>query len=218
VLIVLLISLMGGRIIPSFTRNWLVKQGATRLPAPLGWFDRLSLGVTIVAGVSWVTFPDQTWVSELLIAAGLLGAVRLSRWCETATVSDSLVLVLHIGYLWRVVGLALLGVAGFVGFLLPSAALHMLTIGAMGTMILAVMTRATLGHDGRELRADRMTTVAYILVSAAAAARLIATLVPDHHDPVLLAAGLSWVGAFAIFVVRYAPILIPRRPNPSVSV
>ena len=73
------------------------------------------------------------------------------------------------------------------------------------------MTRATLGHGGRELRADGFTTAAYVLVSVAAAARLVATLVPDHHDPILLAAGMCWIAAFGIFVVRYAPILVPGR-------
>ncbi len=211
ILIVLLISLIGGRIIPSFTRNWLVKQNATRLPAPFGWIDQLALAATIVAGVGWVVFPEQAWVSGLLVVAGLLGVVRLSRWCGIATVSESLVVVLHVGYLWLAIGLALLGIAGLTATLLPSAALHMLTIGAMGTMILAVMTRATLGHGGRELRADGFTTAAYVLVSVAAAARLVATLAPDHHDPILLAAGICWIAAFGMFVVRYAPILVPGR-------
>ena len=211
VLIVLLISLIGGRIIPSFTRNWLVKQGASRLPAPFDWFDKVVLTTTVIAGVGWVAKPDEPVIGVLLIVAGILGGVRLSRWCGLATSSEALVLVLHVGYGWLVIGLVLLGVSGLVEWLLPSAALHMLTIGGMGTMILAVMTRATLGHGGRELRADAWTSLAYALVSAAALARLVATLWPDQHDPILLAAGICWVVAFAIFVLAYAPILMPRQ-------
>ena len=217
VLIILLISLIGGRIIPSFTRNWLVKHGATHLPAPFGWTDKLALATTIVASLSWVAYPDDAVSGGLLILAGLTGALRLSRWCGFATVSEPLVIVLHVGYLWLVVGLALLGLASLIDFLLPSAALHMLTIGAMGTIILAVMTRATLGHGGRELRADRVTTLAYVLVSLAAAARLLATLLPDQHDPILFAAGLCWIAAFIMFVIAYAPILIPRQRGPAGS-
>ena len=216
VLIVLLISLIGGRIIPSFTRNWLVKQGAAQLPAPFDWFDKVVLAATVIAGAGWVAAPDEPVISVLLIVTGILGVVRLSRWCGLATFSEALVLVLHLGYGWLVVGLALLGAAGLVDWLLPSAALHMVTIGAMGTMILAVMTRATLGHGGRDLHADRWTSFAYALVSVAAVARLIATLLPDQHDPILLGAGICWIAAFAIFVVGYAPILMPQPQKASV--
>jgi uncharacterized protein involved in response to NO len=207
-----LISLMGGRIIPSFTRNWLVKhRPQTRSPAPPDALDHLALGATVVALVIWVLAPDGRPAAVLAIAAGLLLGLRLARWRGVRSVSEPLVLILHIGYGWLAAGFILLGLAGL-GFLLPpTVALHALTVGVVGTMTLAVMTRASLGHSGRPLVAGSGTTMIYGLVGLAALLRLCAAFAGPHTMAVLWLAGAAWSGAFALFVLLYVGLLaLPR--------
>jgi uncharacterized protein involved in response to NO len=109
-LVLILISLIGGRIIPSFTRNWLVRHGETkRLPGQSGPFDKLVLAVSAVALLAWALAPDATPAAWCPVIAGLLQAARLSRWRGLATIRDPLVFALHIGYGWMPVGLLLLG-------------------------------------------------------------------------------------------------------------
>ena len=211
-IVVMLISLIGGRIIPSFTRNWMKKQGITlRLPTQPTRFD-LAVLVTMAVGLlAWITAPDSLPAGGLLIAAGCAQAVRLSRWGGQRTVRDPLVLILHIGYLWVPVGLLLLG-ASILGTSVPrSAAIHALTAGAMATMIVAVMTRAILGHTGRELTASPITALIYVLITLGAVLRVAASLgILDYTIGMEVAAG-AWAGAFALFLAIYGPMLFRPR-------
>jgi uncharacterized protein involved in response to NO len=213
-LVILLISLIGGRIIPSFTRNWLVKQGAQRgLPMQPGRFDIIVIAMTAVAMAGWMVVPANSSVGFLLLMAAVLQAVRLARWSGVRTLRDPLVLVLHVGYAWVPVGLCLLGLS-IVGTAVPaSGAIHALTAGAMATMILAVMTRSTLGHTGRELRADGWTSGIYVLVTLGAALRVGAPLLPFDYMRTIELAGLLWGGAFLLFVLTYGPRLVGPRPD-----
>ncbi|MGE5765625.1 MAG: NnrS family protein, partial [Bacteroidota bacterium] len=175
--LVMLIGLIGGRIIPSFTRNWLVKRGATALPAPFGAYDKTCLLVTAAGLLGWVLVPELAAVGGVLLAAGALQLVRLVRWQGQQTLTEPLVWSLHLGFLWLPLGLLLLGLGVLLPSLVPeTAGLHALTAGAVGAMTLAVMTRATLGHTGRELKADGATTAIYLAVAAAAATRVAAAL------------------------------------------
>ena len=122
--------------------------------------------------------------------------------------------MLHLGYGWLAAGFALLGLAALTGALPESAALHALTAGAIGTMILAVMTRATLGHTGQALQAGTGTTAIYLLVTASAVLRVAAPLLGAGQSEVLLAGGLAWIGAFGLFVALYGPLLVSRRSRP----
>ena len=211
---VMLIAMIGGRIVPSFTRNWLAKRKASALPAPFGWIDRLALLATALAGLTWVAAPDWAGTGlAALLAAGANG-VRLARWRGLGTLSEPLVFVLHLGYGWLAAGFALLGLAVLTGALPESAALHALTAGAIGTMILAVMTRATLGHTGQALQAGAGTTAIYVLVTASAVLRVAAPLLGAGQPEVLLAGGLAWIGAFGLFVALYGPLLVSRRSKP----
>lgn len=210
--VVMLISLIGGRIIPSFTRNWMTKQGITRrLPAQPTRFDLAVLVTTAVGLLAWVTAPDSLPTGGLLIAAGCAQALRLSRWGGLRSVRDPLVLILHIGYLWVPVGLLLLG-ASILGTSVPrSAAIHALTAGAMATMILAVMTRAILGHTGRELIASAKIVLIYVLVTFGSVLRVAASFgILDYTIGLQVAAG-AWAGAFVLFLAIYGPILF--RPK-----
>lgn len=207
-LIVMLISLIGGRITPSFTRNWMAKRGITkRLPSQAGAFDRLVLGATAVALLGWLSAPPGAVSGGLLIGAAMLQAARLARWGGIATMPDPLVLILHLGYAWVPAGLFLLGLS-LAGLEVPrSAAIHALTAGAMATMILAVMTRASLGHTGRELRANGATVAIYVLVTAGALMRVSAALGLGDYTVAMRGAGLAWAGALLMFLLAYGPIL-----------
>ena len=162
--------------------------------------------------IAWTFLPDWPPVGVLLLIAAALNLVRLARWRGIATLEEPLLLVLHIGYLWLVIGVALLGLSLITETVPTAAAVHALTAGAMGTMILAVMTRATLGHTGRVLRADRVTMLIYALASASAVVRIVAAWVGDGQMDLYEVAALAWAGAFALFLGEYGPMLLaPRR-------
>jgi uncharacterized protein involved in response to NO len=212
-LVVVLISIIGGRIIPSFTRNWMAKQGFTQgLPGQPTRFDLVAIAVTALALASWVLLPDTPFVGAVLALAGLLQLARLSRWRGWRAWSDPLVLVLHVGYAWIPLGLLLLG-ASLAGAPVPStAAMHALTAGAMATMILAVMTRASLGHTGRKLKAGIATSALYVCVTLGAALRVLAALGVGEYRLGIEAAGFVWALAFVIFVLVYGPMFF-RGPK-----
>ena len=213
--IVGLIMLIGGRIVPSFTRNWLAKRGDPGLPAVHGWIDRAALGILHGGLFGWAFFPNIRAVGVLLLLGAVLNLWRLLRWHGAATVTEPLLLVLHIGYAWLVLGAGLLGVALLDGNLPQSAAIHALTAGAAGTMILAVvMTRATRGHTGRDLSADPVTNLIYVLVTLAAITRVAAAFGANWTMPLLFASACFWIAAFVVFALFYGPmLLLPQSPS-----
>lgn len=207
--IVMLIALIGGRILPAFTRNWLANTGrGGPLPVEPGRFDAAVLLATAATLTAWAAAPEATATGT---AAGLLAvatAVRLGRWRGWRSAAEPLVWILHLGYLWVVVGFALMSIAALAPDLVSQAAVrHAFGVGAIGTMTLAMMTRATLGHTGRALTADRATTLVYLLVTAAAALRIVATLVPAWTMPAIELSGAGWILAFALYLLAYAPKL-----------
>ncbi len=208
--IAMLIALIGGRIIPSFTRNWLVKRGETSLPASFGALDKAALATTAAALLCWLVIPDTAPAGTLLCAAGLLLAARLMRWRGHRTTAEPIVLVLHAGYLWLAVALIMLGLAALFPALPASSAIHALTAGAAGTMTLAVMTRASLGHTGRAITADRRISAIYVLVGLGALLRVAAPFAGSWYLAALSTGGVLWSAAFLLFVVRYAPVLWSR--------
>lgn len=210
-LLIIMISMIGGRIIPSFTRNWMMKRGISgELPTQPQRLDFLVILTTVIALLFWLVFEESHLTGLMLIVASASQALRLSRWRGLRTISDPLVLVLHLGYLWVPVGLLLLGLS-VAGYDVPqSAGVHALTAGAMTTMILAVMTRASLGHTGRELRASLLTIAAYGCVSVGAILRVIASLA-GAYDTLLDLAALFWAAAMLLFLIVYSPILWKPR-------
>ena len=211
-LVTLMISLIGGRIVPSFTRNWLAKCGVTKsLPGQPNRFDLMAIGLTALALLAWIAAPSGWLPGMLLAVAAAAQTIRLARWKGWKAVRDPLVLILHIGYAWVPIGLALLAASQFVPLVIRTAAVHALTAGAMGTMILAVMTRASLGHTGRELRAGPTTQVIYLLVTVGAALRVAASLGLLDYRMGMEAAGALWLGSFVLFIFNYGPILFAPR-------
>jgi uncharacterized protein involved in response to NO len=206
-IVVLLISLIGGRIIPSFTRNWMAKRGMkVGLPTQPGRFDMFVIAATALALLAWLSGPQATPIGIVLVAAAILQAIRWARWSGYRTFADPLVLILHVGYAWIPVGLALLGLS-LMGLVPRSAAIHALTAGAMATMILAVMTRASLGHTARELKANSTTVLVYLLVTTGALIRISASLRLVDFNLGIEIAGLAWGGAFGLFLITYTPVL-----------
>ena len=211
-IVTMMISLIGGRVIPSFTRNWMSKQGYTQnLPGQPTRFDLLTLAVTGAALGGWVLAPQEALVGWALGAAGLMQAVRLARWSGWRTLRDPMVLFLHVGYVWVPLGLLSLALSILSSAFPRTAAIHALTAGAMASMILAVMTRATLGHTGREIKAGPGTTVAFALVTAGAVLRVGAGLGFLDYRAGMELGGTAWAGAFLLFLVLYGPALFRSR-------
>jgi uncharacterized protein involved in response to NO len=204
----LLVTLIGGRIVPAFTRNWLERRGGGGLPAPADRLDRLTIAVTALTALAWSLWPERVESGTLSLLAAVAHAARLARWRGLGTLSDPLLAVLHLAYAWLAVGFGLLGAAAFVPDIPVSVALHALTAGAFGTMILAVMTRASLGHAGRPLRAGAGTVAAYVLVTLAALARLASAFAADGATSLLLLSGACWIAAYGLFVVLFAPMFV----------
>lgn len=208
-----LIALIGGRIVPSFTRNWLKKQGAGRFPIGANEWDRAIVIGTGLALAAWVAAPAHPLTAGLCALAAAAQLWRLNRWRGLATWREPLLLVLHLGYGWVPVGLALIAAVPVSAGVTQSLALHALTAGAMGTMTLAVMTRASRGHTGRPLTADAATTAAFAALTIAVVVRLAAPLFPLQYTTLLGVSGAAWIAAFAIFCLAYARMLVTAKPG-----
>jgi uncharacterized protein involved in response to NO len=197
-----LIMLIGGRIIPSFTRNWLARENPGRLPAPFSRFDMATMVAAGAALLTWIAAPGWSGTGAVLMMAGALQAARLARWAGERTWRDRLVLILHVAYGFVPLGFVLTGLASL-GILSSAAGIHAWTGGAMGVMTLAVMSRASLGHTGRALVASATMQGLYLLLVAGALARVCAAIHPDWSNLLLHVAGLSWSGAFVGFALAY---------------
>ena len=210
---ILLISVIGGRIIPSFTRNWLFKRKSPRLPSPQDMLDTNAVGVLAAALILWVFLPNHRVTGAFLIAAAIANAWRLTRWTGNATWGEKLLFILHVGYAWLVLGVALLGLSIFNIGVPVASAIHALTAGATAVMILAVMPRVTLGHTGRDLTANPATVAIFVLINAAVLARVCASWHTKFMALLLLVAGACWIAAFGLFEIVYGPMLLTRQPD-----
>src|SRR5690554_2766219 len=208
--LIALIALIGGRIVPSFTRNWLAKQRALTMPAPAGRMDNVVMAITLPALVLWVIWPDTGVTGAALVLAGLANLFRLARWQGHRTLAEPLVWVLHVGWLFVPLGFLALGAEalGLLGS--DSGAQHLWMAGAVGLMTVAVMTRASLGHAGLPLVAGRGVAGLYLALIVSVAARFAAGLAPQQGWLLHLAA-TGWVLGFAGFAVLYWPILTKSR-------
>jgi len=211
---IMLVALIGGRIIPSFTRNWLVRRGDAARPATPGRFDQLTLGATLVALALWVWTPETVPTGVALILCGLLQAARLARWSGLRTFAEPLVWILHVAYAFVPLGAVALGaVALYPDQMVGVAAQHLWMAGAIGIMTLAVMTRATLGHTGQELSASSGTVAVYLAVLLSVVCRFAAGILTDWSVGLIDAAGALWIAGFVGFALIYGPALL--RPKPA---
>lgn len=211
-LVIALIVLIGGRITPGFTTNALVRLRVPARATSRPGLDRFAVAAVVALAAVDLAAPHSVASGAVAAVAGLAVAARMTGWQTLETWRDPLVWSLHAGMLWVVAGLLLVA-AGDLGGLVPATAgLHALTAGAMGTMILAVVTRVGLGHTGRFLELPKGAAASYLLVQAGAAARVLAPLAPDAAQGTLLVAGgLLWAAAFGLFAILYGPILLRPR-------
>jgi uncharacterized protein involved in response to NO len=199
--VVFLITLIGGRIIPSFTRNWLVKSNPGKLPIPFNRFDILCLLASAGSLILWIIYPDAPFAGWLLIIASVLHIVRLLRWRGYRTLSSPLLMMLHVAYSFIPIGLFVLGLGG------QTAGLHLLGIGAIGGMTTAVIMRATLGHTGRELKIGPNLVVAFLFVGLAAIIRSAIPFIEIANLSGLEITAILWTLGFGIILVTVGPWL-----------
>lgn len=205
---IMLISHIGGRIVPSFTRNFLAKRSAP-LPRTWRWLDNSALLATLVCLLAWSVLPDCWGLLPLGLVAATLQILRLAGWRGWSTFEEPLLAVLHVGYAFVPLGLIAIGLAA-IGFLTAPSALHVLTVGAIGMMTVAVMTRASRGHTGRPLTASPATTTIYVCLFLAALARPMAEVFPEAYQALLVISAAAWILAFGVFIVEHGPMLLSR--------
>ena len=213
--LVIFIMLIGGRIVPNFTQNWLVKRRNQNLPTLFNQFDVLAIGISVLALLLWTVFPTQLIAGVALLAAAALQSVRVVRWSGLQTIAEPMVFILHIGYFFIPLGFFMVGVSTIWPQTMPSGVvIHAWSTGAVGVMTLAVMTRATRGHTGHTLEAPFLTQLIYLLIVLAALTRIAAVIFAEFTITLLEVAALAWVGAYTVFLVCYAPMLIrPCKPH-----
>ena len=212
----MLIAVIGGRIIPSFTRNWLNKAGETRFPVPYNGYDRCCLALSAATLLGWTLLPEQPVVACLALICALAHLIRLGRWRGLATGPEKLLFILHIAYGFMPLSFVMIA-ANIAGYLNIYSAMHVMTVGAIALMMLAVMGRATRGHTGNELVASPLTSLSYLCLVGSALLRPFAEIEPAFFHTILALSALLWMSAFSLFVIEYAPMQLggrkPRQPG-----
>lgn len=204
---VVFLVVMGGRVIPAFTRNALPRARVTSRR----WLDALAIAACVAYPIA--RLADLGLASDVIgLMAGAFNLARLAGWDSWATRRSPILWVLHLGYLWIGVGYLMLGLVRWLPGLAGSAPLHALTVGALGSLTLGMMSRVGLGHTGRPLVLARSMSLAFVLLTVAALTRVVLPLVsPDLMTSALVVSGAAWSCAFAVFVVVYWPILTQPR-------
>lgn len=205
-----MILLVGGRIIPAFSQNWL-RQNRPELEVQLPAFDRVdAIGVALAAafGLLVVVWPEAILTGLLGLAAAAAQAFRLWRWQGWLTAREPLLWILHLGFAWIPVGFLLLGISILLWPGLWESGIHALTYGAVGSLILGVAARVALGHTGRPLQAFPLMTLAFVLITLGTVCRILAQ--PGHGSWMTLSVAL-WLAAYGLFLIQYVPILLAPR-------
>ena len=206
-----MIVIIGGRVVPAFTRNALNRiEYAGSLPVSHTWFDRAGILLALLAAVSSAAPVPETIFGLICLGAGAVNMARLSGWKGWATLNNPILWILHIAFLLLTLGYIVYGFSLLFGNFSETAALHLLAVGAVGGMTLAMMTRASLGHSGRPLTASLPIVLAYLAVIAAAFLRTFGTQFLDYF-PVMIASGLLWMTAFGLFTWVFFSILTKPR-------
>lgn len=206
-ILLFIMAVMGGRVIPMFTNNGVPGANATRRPM----VERAALGTVLALLLVDVSGLPPAVMAAAALAAAFAHTVRWLLWRPWKTLHNPLVLVLHLAYAWIPVHLALRVLASY-GWMSPSLATHALTVGAAGGLIIGMMVRTARGHTARPLHADRTDTACFLLVLLAALARIVVPLVaPSQTLGAVLASAVFWTAGFALYTVRYWPVLTQPR-------
>ena len=210
-LILLVIGVLGGRVIPSFTKN--AVPNAKVNPCPKASMLAL-IGLAGLA-LSDVATSNPAVTGSIALAAGIVNGLRMKGWGSLSTLKHPMLWILHVGYAWLVIGLILRGLAELFDIVPPDAGLHALTAGAIGSMILGMMSRVALGHTGRSIIPARAVVIAYGLLNVAAMIRVLTPLLLTGglYHPGIAASGALWSLSFLIFTIVYLPILTRPRAD-----
>lgn len=209
-LLTMMVALIGGRIVPAFTIGGMRMAGRPVTIEPSARLDATALALLAAVLIAYVANLGGAPVAALAFTAAAAHGWRLARWQGWRSAGVPLVAILHVGYAWIVIGLLLVALSA-IDAVPPGSVSHALGSGAVGTMVLAVMSRAALGHTGRALIASRATVLAYALVTIGAAGRVLsATLVMPS---LVVPSGVAWAAGFLLFALVYAPILLRPRPD-----
>lgn len=212
----MLIMIVGGRIVPSFTRNWLNKVGRTDFPVPYNRFDTAAILIGVAALGAWTFAPVHIVTAAIAVIACAFHTVRLLRWHGSPTWPEKLLFVLHAAYAFVPLGFLAIS-AGAIELLSDYPVMHVLTVGVIAFMMLAVMTRATRGHTGRPLVGSTLTSASYIAIAGAALIRPLAEVLPEHYHHLIALSGALWIAAFVLFTLEYGPMLVRERRAPRAS-
>ncbi len=212
--VLMMISLIGGRIIPAFTVGALRRKGIDVRIHDQHKMDALALlSLAAVAVTLWVAGISSVFFAIACLVSAAIHLLRMRHYHTLRTFNDSMLWILHAGYGWLVVGLAMAGISGF-GMVIFPVALHAITVGAIGSMTLGMMCRVTLGHTGRDLTSGMATTAAFLLMQLATVLRVFGPVImPDHYTGWVVSSGILWAVCFAIYFVLYAPMLWQPRPD-----
>lgn len=209
--VLVLLMLIGGRVIPSFTRNWLARREAGNMPKPFDRFDLFTIAASAIALMLWTVIDSAPLLGVSFAALGLAHIVRLGRWAGLRTLANPLLLVLHVFYAFIPIGFLTLAVGMVMGdSAINTGALHVFGIGAAGGMTLAVMVRASLGHTGRTLTADKVLNVVMIAAIFSVILRLLGAVWPQF-DWAITGSAMAWIIAFGLFTFRVGPWLFAPR-------
>lgn len=212
-IILMMISLIGGRIIPAFTVGALRQTGIKLYQTPQPIMDAVALISLIFVVVSIIFFQDRFVLFVAAFFSCVAHLYRMRYYHTLKTFADPMLWILHAGYFWLVMGLLLIALTGLNIFTLPSI-IHALTIGAISTMVLGMICRVTLGHTGRNLKASKMTVVAFFLIQIAAILRVFGPIIlPDQKITLISLSALLWALCFMIYLFVYTPMLISTRPD-----
>lgn len=212
--IIAMISLVGGRIIPAFTVAALRRRGEEAHQTPQGRLDALALvSIVFIVLALLLTGTQGIFLAVCAFASAIIHGLRMRAYHTRRILNDPMVWVLHAGYGWVIIGLFLIGLAG-IGILPFSMVLHALTAGAIGTMTLGMMCRVALGHTGRDLLASRLMTFSFMMIQGAAIMRVVGPiLLPDHTNLWIMGSAFLWSVCFGLYVLIYTPILWQPRPD-----
>ncbi|WP_117195177.1 NnrS family protein [Rhizobium terrae] len=205
-----MILVVGGRIIPSFTRNWINKTGRTDFPASYDRFDTAAILLGVAALAAWVILDDGALVAGTAGLAAAMHGARLTRWRGWTTTAEMLVTILHIAYLFVPLGFLAIALTAL-GLFGETSTIHVLSVGTVTTMMLAVMTRASRGHTGRVLTASPATVASYAAIVACALLRPSAGILPEFTDVIYSLSAMVWLTAFGLFLAEYGPMLMRVR-------
>jgi uncharacterized protein involved in response to NO len=213
-LVMILIVIIGGRIIPAFTKSGLARYGVMVQLQGNRWIEILSIASIVAVLLGDLAMPLLAANGAIALLAAIAQAIRLARWHGHRTARDPMIWVLHIGYAWLVIGLLLKAIWLLAAVAFAEKWIHALTVGAFGTMILAVMTRASLGHTGRALIASPRIAICYTLISISALVRVfVSATLPSQYEAIITTSAVFWMAAFGLFIRVFVPILCKSRAD-----